>query len=83
MSIIERVRHIMEQELGVAAHTVVEGTRLFEELGADSLDLVELIMAVEEEFDIDITDEEGEAWQTVGDIVRYLEGLDLDLESEA
>lgn len=70
---IERVKRIIEDELGVDPGVVTPEARLTEDLGADSLDALELVMAMEENFVIDITDEEAEKWTTVGDIVAYLE----------
>ena len=69
------VKKIIEEELGVDPGDVTAEARLLEDLGADSLDALELLMAMEENFAIDITDEEAAKWTTVGDIVAYLEGV--------
>tara|TARA_B100001167_G_scaffold92200_1_gene55935 strand:- start:830 stop:1072 length:243 start_codon:yes stop_codon:yes gene_type:complete len=71
-SIEARVREIIVNELGVELEKVTDDASFVEDLGADSLDTVELVMAFEEEFGLDIPDEEAEKMRTVGDAVRYL-----------
>ncbi|HCK33670.1 MAG: acyl carrier protein [Gemmatimonadota bacterium] len=71
-SIEARVREIIINELGVELEKVTDDASFVEDLGADSLDTVELVMAFEEEFGLDIPDEEAEKMRTVGDAVRYL-----------
>ena len=71
-SIEARVREIIINELGVEPEKVTDDASFVEDLGADSLDTVELVMAFEEEFGLDIPDEEAEKMRTVGDAVRYL-----------
>ncbi len=68
-----RVIEIITEELGVEADKVTAEASFVEDLGADSLDTVELIMAFEEEFEIDIPDEDAEEMRTVGDAVAYIE----------
>ncbi len=68
----ERVKEIIVNELGVEPEKVTEDASFVEDLGADSLDTVELVMAFEEEFGIEIPDEDAEKIQTVGDAIRYL-----------
>jgi acyl carrier protein len=68
----ERVREIIVNELGVEAEKVTSEASFVEDLGADSLDTVELVMAFEEEFGIDIPDEDAEQMRTVGEAVKYL-----------
>jgi acyl carrier protein len=73
MSDIEaRVREIIASELGVEVEKVTNEASFVEDLGADSLDTVELVMAFEEEFSVEIPDEDAEQMQTVGDAIAYL-----------
>ena len=69
----ERIRDIVAEELGLDKASIKPESSFREDLDADSLDLVELIMAFEEEFDCEIADEDAQAIQTVGDAVAYLE----------
>jgi acyl carrier protein len=71
-SIEARVKEIIVNELGVEAEKVTNDASFVEDLGADSLDTVELVMAFEEEFGIDIPDEDAEQMRTVGQAVSYL-----------
>ena len=68
----DKVKDIIVEELGVERDKLAEGASFMEDLGADSLDTVELVMAFEKEFDIDIPDEEAEKLRTVGDAMKYL-----------
>ncbi len=68
----EKVRDIIVEELGVERDKLTDDASFMEDLGADSLDTVELVMALEKEFDIDIPDEEAEKLRTVGDAMKYL-----------
>lgn len=70
---MERVKKIIVEQLGVEEDKVKEDSSFIDDLGADSLDIVELIMAFEEEFDIEIADEDAEKIKVVGDVMRYLE----------
>jgi len=67
-----KVKDIIEKELGVEREKLTEGASFIEDLGADSLDIVELVMEFEKEFNIDIPDEDAEKLRTVGDAVGYL-----------
>jgi acyl carrier protein len=67
-----RVKDIIINELGVEAEKVTPAASFVEDLGADSLDTVELVMAFEEEFGIEIPDEDAEKMQTVGDAIEYI-----------
>ena len=69
----ERVKKIVVEHLNVDAEKVVEGASFIEDLGADSLDTVELVMAFEEEFGIEIPDDAAESIVTVGDAVKYID----------
>lgn len=71
-SIAERVKLIVAEQLGVDEDQVTNEASFMEDLGADSLDTVELVMALEEEFDIEISDEDAEKIQTVQDAVDYI-----------
>jgi len=71
--IAEKVKRIIVDQLGVATDDVVDGASFVEDLGADSLDIVELIMALEEEYDVEISDEDAEKIQTVGDASSYIQ----------
>ena len=71
-SVDARVREIIINELGVELEKVTDDASFVEDLGADSLDTVELVMAFEEEFGLDIPDEDAEKMRTVGDAVGYL-----------
>jgi acyl carrier protein len=68
-----RVKEIIVNELGVEAEKVTPEASFVEDLGADSLDTVELVMAFEEEFGMEIPDEDAEQLQTVGDAIKYIE----------
>ena len=72
-SIEEKVRSIIVDQLGVESDKVTADAKLIEDLGADSLDTVELVMAFEENFDIEVPDEEAEKLQSVADVVAYIE----------
>ena len=67
----DKIKQIIVDELGVDEAEVTENARFIEDLGADSLDLVELVMRFEEEFDIEIPDEAAEKMQKVGDAIQY------------
>ena len=69
----QRIKDIIVDQLGVNADQVTPEAKFIEDLGADSLDTVELIMALEEEFGIEVPDEEAEKLQSVGDVTKYIE----------
>ncbi len=73
MMVFETVKKIISEELGVKEEEIKLESNLSDDLGADSLDAVELIMALEEEFDISVSDETAQELKTVKDIVNYLE----------
>ena len=70
--VLEKVKGIIVEQLGVSENSVTEEASFIDDLGADSLDIVELIMALEEEFDLQIPDSEAEKISTVGDVVEYI-----------
>ena len=72
-SIEDRVRDLVVEQLGVSEDQVNSQASFIDDLGADSLDTVELVMAFEEEFGIDIPDEDAEKMSSVGDAIKYLE----------
>ena len=72
-NMVEKVKDIIVEELGVEREKLTDTASFMEDLGADSLDTVELVMAFEKEFDIDIPDEEAEKLRTVGDALKYLQ----------
>lgn len=73
MAIIDKVKAIIIEQLGVEEAEVKMESSFVDDLGADSLDIVELIMALEEEFDLEIPDEDAEKIRTVGDSVKYIQ----------
>lgn len=72
MDIFAKVKDIVVEQLGVDEEEVSEQASFVDDLGADSLDIVELVMALEEEFDLEIPDEDAEKIVTVGDAVNYI-----------
>jgi acyl carrier protein len=73
MTTAEKVKKMIVDQLGVSESEVVPEAKFIDDLGADSLDIVELIMALEDEYGIEIPDEDAEKIETVGDAVRYVE----------
>ncbi len=73
MALEQRVTDLIVQQLGVSKDELVMNASFVDDLGADSLDIVELVMSMEEEFDIEIPDDDAEKLQTIGDAVAYLE----------
>ena len=71
-SIEEKVKDIIVEQLGVNPEQVTPTASFIEDLGADSLDIVELVMAFEEEFSVEVPDEDAEKLQTVGDVIKYI-----------
>jgi acyl carrier protein len=71
-SIEEKVKDIIVEQLGVNPEQVTSQASFIEDLGADSLDIVELVMAFEEEFSVEVPDEDAEKLQTVGDVINYI-----------
>ncbi len=73
MAVVEKVKKMIVEQLGVNESEVVPEAKFIDDLGADSLDIVELIMALEDEYGIEIPDEDAEKIETVGDAIRYIE----------
>lgn len=73
MSIVDKVKAIIVEQLGVEEADVKIESSFIEDLGADSLDIVELVMALEEEFELTIPDEDAEKIRTVGEAVKYIQ----------
>ena len=73
MAIIDEVKEVVVEQLNVNPDEVKEDSKFVEDLGADSLDVVELVMALEEKFDIEIPDSDAESIVTVGDAIKYIE----------
>lgn len=71
--VFEKVRDIIVDQLDADENDVTTEASIIDDLGADSLDVVDLVMSIEEEFDVEIPDEEVENIKTVGDIVKYIE----------
>jgi len=74
MNVDEKIKNIIIEQLGVSADEVVPEASFVDDLGADSLDLVELVMVLEEEFGQEIPDEDAEKIQTVQDVTNYVKG---------
>ncbi|MCX5798549.1 MAG: acyl carrier protein [Proteobacteria bacterium] len=73
MTISEKVKKMIVDQLGVSESEVIDEAKFIDDLGADSLDIVELIMALEDEYGLEIPDEDAEKIETVGDAIKYIE----------
>jgi len=73
MALIDDIKEVVVEQLSVSPEEVKEDSKFVEDLGADSLDVVELVMALEEKFDIEIPDDEAEKIATVKDVIDYIE----------
>jgi acyl carrier protein len=73
MALLDEVKEVVVEQLNVNPDEVKEESKFVEDLGADSLDVVELVMALEEKFDIEIPDSDAEKIVTVGDAIKYIE----------
>ncbi len=71
--ILDTLKNILEAQLDIDPSEISESTNIIDDLGADSLDIVELMMTVEEEFDIQINDADAHNFKTIGDVVNYIE----------
>lgn len=70
---LERIKKIVLEQLNIEESAISESASFIDDLGADSLDIVELVMALEDEFEIEIPDEEAEKLKSVGDAIKYIE----------
>ncbi len=75
MALFDEVKEVVVEQLSVNADEVKEESKFVEDLGADSLDVVELVMALEEKFDIEIPDEDAEKITTVADAIKFIENI--------
>ena len=73
IDIFEKVKTLVAEQLDAEADTITESTSITDDLGADSLDVVDLVMAIEDEFSIEIPEDQVENIKTIGDIVKYIE----------
>ena len=73
--VLEKIKQILAEQLDADIETMTAETKIAEDLGADSLDVVEMLMSIEDEFGIEVPDEEVENIKTVGDIVNYIENV--------
>lgn len=71
--VFDKIREILAEQLDADAEEMTADTRIAEDLGADSLDVVELLMSIEDEFEVEIPDEEIENLKTIGDVVEYIQ----------
>ena len=71
-ALTSKIRGLVAEQLGVDVATLSPDANILEDLGADSLDVVELVMAIEEEFDLEIPDEDAESMKTLGDVEKYV-----------
>jgi len=76
--VTQKVKDIIIEQLGVNPEEVTEEASFIDDLGADSLDTVELVMALEEGFDVEVPDEDAEKLTTVGAAIKYIEGINKD-----
>jgi len=72
---VSKIKEMIAEQLGIGAEQVTDDAKFIDDLGADSLDVVELVMALEEEFDVEIADEEAENIATVGDAITFIKKL--------
>ncbi len=70
--VLEKVRKILSEQFSVDENTITENTNIAEDLGADSLDVVDILMSIEDEFEIEVPDEEIDRIRTVGELVNYI-----------
>jgi len=71
--VFDKIREILSSQLDIEANEMAMDTKIIEDLGADSLDVVEMLATVEDEFDVEIPDEKIESLKTIGDVVEYIQ----------
>ncbi len=71
--VFEKVKALLAEQLDADEAGITEETKIMDDLGADSLDIVEMLMAIEDEFGVNVPDEDAQSLKTVGDVVRYIE----------
>ena len=70
---LEKVKEMLANQLNIEADKITETSKIIEDLGADSLDMIEMLMALEEEFGLSIPDDKAESLKTVGDVIAYID----------
>jgi len=73
--VLDKIKVLIEEEMNIPAENITLESKIAEDLGADSIDAIELIMGIEEEFDIEISDEEAMTIKTIGDLVQVIDKL--------
>ena len=71
--VFEKIKSMLSEQLGISADTITMESNIISDLGADSLDVVDLLMSIEDEFELEIPDEETDKIKTVGELVQYIE----------
>lgn len=75
---IDKIREMLANQLNIEADKIKEDSKIIEDLGADSLDMIEMLMALEEEFGITVPDDKADSLKTVGDIAKYIDSVKKD-----
>lgn len=75
---IDKIREMLANQLNIETDKIKEDSRIIEDLGADSLDMIEMLMALEEEFGITVPDDKADSLKTVGDIAKYIDSVKKD-----
>ena len=78
MAVEDKIKDLIAEHLGVSMNELVPEASFIDDLGADSLDIVELVMAIEEEFGLEISDDDAEKIQTIGDVISYVDERQKD-----
>lgn len=75
---IDKIREMLANQLNIETDKIKEDSKIIEDLGADSLDMIEMLMALEEEFGITVPDDKADSLKTVGDIAKYIDSVKKD-----